>query len=51
MTEDCGYQIMRGANTITSSKLNKLFIPDKLKSPTFLKKENALFLKCKNQSK
>lgn len=30
MTQDFGYQIMRGANTITSSKLNNLCNPDKL---------------------
>lgn len=45
MTEDCGYQIMRGANTITSSKLNKLCNPDKLKSATFLKKAECLIFK------
>lgn len=51
MTEDCGYQIMRGVNTIIALKLNNLCNPDKLKSPTFFKKENVFFLKCKNQSK
>ena len=44
MTEDCGYQIMCGANTITALKLNNLCNPDKLKSPIFLKKENVFFL-------
>lgn len=30
MTQDCGYQIMRDANTITALKLNNLCNPDKL---------------------